>query len=64
MGVGTMLTSFGLFWVGEGSGVHWPGGDLSVLGFVGIFALVTLGAVAGLRRAVPNASLAGEQVAG
>ena len=23
--VGVMLTSFGVFWVGEGAGVHWPG---------------------------------------
>ena len=35
-----MLTSFGLFWVGEGAGVHWPGSDLAILGFVGIFVLV------------------------
>jgi Ca2+/H+ antiporter, TMEM165/GDT1 family len=62
LGVGIMLTSFGLFWVGEGTGTHWPGGDLAIVGFIGIFALVALGAVAGLRRAPPNQSLAGEQV--
>ena len=28
--VGVMLTSFGAFWVGEGIGVSWPQGDLSV----------------------------------
>jgi uncharacterized membrane protein len=64
MGVGIMLTSFGLFWVGEGAGVDWPGHDLTVVGFVGIFALVTLGAVAWLRRTVPRPALAGEQLAG
>jgi uncharacterized membrane protein len=51
--VGIMLTSFGLFWVGEGSGVHWPGSDLAILVLVGIFALVTLGAVTFLRATQP-----------
>lgn len=53
LGVGVMLTSFGLFWVGEGAGVHWPGGDLAIIGFLGIFALVTLGTVAWLHRVGP-----------
>jgi uncharacterized membrane protein len=35
--VGVMLTSFGVFWVGEGAGVHWPGGDLAILLLVGVF---------------------------
>ena len=39
--VGVMLTSFGLFWVGEGAGVHWPGGDVAIVGLVALFALVT-----------------------
>ena len=25
IGVGIMLCSFGLFWIGEGAGLHWPG---------------------------------------
>jgi uncharacterized membrane protein len=40
--VGVMLTSFGLFWVGEGAGEHWPGADLAILALVGLFSLVTL----------------------
>jgi uncharacterized membrane protein len=28
--VGVMLTSFGVFWTGEGAGVHWPGSDLAI----------------------------------
>ena len=51
--VGIMLTSFGLFWVGEGAGVHWPGSDLAIIVLVGVFAVVTLAAVALLRTAPP-----------
>jgi len=39
--VGIMLTSFGLFWVGEGAGVRWPGTDLAIPVLIGVFALVT-----------------------
>jgi uncharacterized membrane protein len=35
-----MLTSFGVFWVGEGAGVHWPGDDLAIPVLVGFFVLV------------------------
>jgi uncharacterized membrane protein len=47
--VGTMLTSFGLFWVGEGAGVHWPGNDLAILALIGLFAAVTFLLIALLR---------------
>ena len=39
LAVGIMLTSFGVFWVGEGAGVHWPGSDLMILVLVAVFAL-------------------------
>ncbi len=42
IGVGIMLCSFGLFWIGEGAGLHWPGNDLAILALVGLFLLVTL----------------------
>jgi uncharacterized membrane protein len=54
--VGTMLTSFGLFWVGEGAGVHWPGADLAILALVGLFALVTFLLIALLRAQRPAAT--------
>jgi uncharacterized membrane protein len=51
--VGVMLTSFGLFWVGEGSGVHWPGSDLAIPVLVGVFIAIGTGAAAWLRRFRP-----------
>jgi uncharacterized membrane protein len=30
--VGSMLTTFGIFWMGEGLGAGWPGSDLSLIG--------------------------------
>ncbi|MHB1583342.1 MAG: COG4280 domain-containing protein [Acidimicrobiales bacterium] len=63
--VGIMLTSFGVFWTGEGIGVHWPGSDLWILALVGMFLLLTLVLVAGLRRRAesqPEAALAADAV--
>ncbi len=40
--VGVLLTSFGIFWGGEGAGVEWPGGDLAILGLVGYLAVVSI----------------------
>src|SRR5579872_2228460 len=38
--VGVMLSSFGVFWVGEGAGVHWPGSDLAIPVLVGFWLVV------------------------
>ena len=48
--VGLLLTGFGCFWAAEGVGAEWPGDELSLLGVVAFFALVSLGLVRALRR--------------
>jgi uncharacterized membrane protein len=52
--VGVLLTSFGIFWGGEGAGVEWPGSDLAILavaGFVGLLSILLTQAL--LRRRQP-----------
>jgi uncharacterized membrane protein len=51
--VGIMLTTFGLFWLGEGAGVKWPGDDLFIPVLVGFFTAVMLGYSALLRTVHP-----------
>jgi uncharacterized membrane protein len=48
--VGLMLTTFGCFWAAEGAGVDWPGHELSLLGVLAFFALLSLVLVRVLRR--------------
>ena len=48
--VGLLLSSFGVFWIGEGAGVRWPGGDVMVLAFIAIFLFGALAAVLLLKR--------------
>jgi uncharacterized membrane protein len=52
--VGIMLTSFGLFWVGEGAGARWPGSDAAIIVLIGVFSLVTVGSIAWLRTLHPT----------
>jgi uncharacterized membrane protein len=47
--VGVMLSAFGVFWVGEGLGVPWPGEDLAILGIAILFLASALAAVRALR---------------
>jgi uncharacterized membrane protein len=54
--VGVMLSSFGVFWTGEGLGVPWPGADLALLAFAALFLAVSLAAVKSLRLRLPEAS--------
>jgi uncharacterized membrane protein len=44
--VGVLLTSFGIFWVGEGIGAEWPGGDASLPAIIGFMLLGSLGVAA------------------
>ena len=48
--VGLLLTSFGIFWGGEGAGVEWPGADLAILVLVAFVGLVSLLLTQHLRR--------------
>jgi uncharacterized membrane protein len=48
--VGVLLTSFGIFWGGEGAGVDWPGDEVAILGIVGFLGLVALALTRELRR--------------
>ena len=50
-GVGVMLSSFGVFWTGEGLGVAWPGADLFLLPLAAIFLLAGLGLTRAARLA-------------
>ena len=50
--VGVMLSAFGVFWTGEGLGVAWPGADLAIVGFAGLFLLVAALATVAVRRPV------------
>ena len=65
--VGIMLTSFGIFWGTEGTGVSWPGNDAALLGLVPVVALVALGYTALLwprsrQRAQPASVPTSEEV--
>ena len=54
--VGVMLSSFGVFWTGEGLGVEWPGRDLILIAFAASFLIVGLVTARGLqaRFALPQ----------
>lgn len=47
--VGLMLTSFGIFWTGEGLNADWPGADLMLVVIFAMLALLSLVAVRWLR---------------
>jgi uncharacterized membrane protein len=47
--VGTLLTSFGVFWGTEGAGAQWPGSDAALLVIIPLTAVLAIGLVAALR---------------
>jgi uncharacterized membrane protein len=60
--VGIMLSGFGLFWIGEGAGVHWVGSDLAILMLIGFFALLTAIWMAAFRPSPEQAVQPSEEV--
>ena len=51
--VGVLLSAFGGFWCGEGLGIEWPGGDLSLVALMGALLLVAILVVTTIRRTAP-----------
>jgi uncharacterized membrane protein len=47
--VGVMLTTFGIFWAGEGAGVKWPGSDVSLIALL-VFVLAAGASLTSLLR--------------
>jgi uncharacterized membrane protein len=60
--VGIMLTTFGIFWGAEGTGVHWPGGEIALIGVLGFVAASSLLLVRLLRQ--QNATVTPLEVGG
>ncbi len=52
--VGVMLCSYGVFWLAEGSGLSWPGGEAMLPVLIAAVLACSLAAVALLRRAPPS----------
>ncbi|MGO8805489.1 MAG: COG4280 domain-containing protein [Candidatus Bathyarchaeia archaeon] len=50
LGVGCLLTVFGMFWMGEGVGVMWPMGDAFLLVLLAIIFLSTIGLITYFER--------------
>lgn len=51
--VGLMLTSFGVFWTGEGLGAEWPGADLALLAIFAVIAAASFAIMRWLPGAYP-----------
>jgi len=50
--VGILLSSFGVFWTGEGLGVTWPDGDFALVGFILVFSVASFLSVRIARSAI------------
>ncbi|MEA3020959.1 MAG: hypothetical protein QOI47_2483, partial [Actinomycetota bacterium] len=46
LGVGIMLSAFGMFWAAEGAGADWPHGDLAILGLLAFVIVASFGIIA------------------
>lgn len=58
--VGVLLTSFGMFWSGEGAGVVWPGADATLPVLVAFTACVAGGYTLLLRARTPRVDAAAQ----
>lgn len=56
--VGTLLTSFGMFWAAEGAGIEWPGKDLFLLAIIPAMAVCVSLYIIWLKK--KNTGLAGK----
>ncbi len=63
LAVGVMLSSFGLFWAGEGAGVDWPGSEATLPVLVGVFGALAALLVLWGRRAGAGGSSPTERAA-
>lgn len=54
--VGALLTTFGVFWIGEGMGVAWPDGDLTLPFLLALVLLAAGVAIAIARQAAGRSS--------
>jgi len=61
--VGILLSAFGVFWVGEGLRLGWPGEDLSLLGLVAGFLAVSVFLLQVARRSVAGRAARSEALA-
>ena len=52
--VGVILTAFGAFWIGEGSGLGWPDGDLAIIVLIIVVLGVAFLNICWLRRKTPG----------
>jgi len=57
--VGVMLTTFGIFWSGEGAGVDWPGKDVALIAVLAYVVVMSAVLTALLRRRHDRVELAG-----
>src|SRR5207244_3860746 len=57
--VGVMLTTFGLFWAGEGAGINWPGSDAALIGLLAYVLVISALLTAALRRRHHRVELTG-----
>jgi uncharacterized membrane protein len=58
--VGVLLSAFGVFWLGEGLGYPWPGGEWSLLGLLGALMATSIIATTLSRQARTAAAAASE----